>query len=82
MRAFTLVVDLWSREPLYEQLARILRGKIDSGEFPPGSKIPSETALHQTYDLARGTVRRALEILREEGKIVTFPGRGSFVPPA
>jgi len=75
------VVDLWSREPLHEQLANLLRKKISDGEFPPGSKIPSETALHQSYDLARGTVRKALEILREEGKIVTFPGRGSFVPP-
>lgn len=75
------MVDLWSREPLHEQLANELRRKIDKGEFKPGQRIPSETALHQTYDLARGTVRRALDILREEGKIVTFPGRGSFVPP-
>lgn len=75
------MVDLWSREPLHEQLADLLREKITSGEYPPGTKIPSETALHQTYDLARGTVRKALEILREEGRIVTFPGRGSFVPP-
>lgn len=65
-----------------EQLAAILRAKIDKGEFAPGTKLPSETALHQTYDVARNTVRRALAILRAEGKIVTFDGRGSFVPPA
>lgn len=75
------MVDLWRPEPLAEQLAAILRAKIESGELAPGAKLPSETALHQTYDVARNTVRRALAILRDEGKIVTFDGRGSFVPP-
>lgn len=75
------MVDLWRAEPLYEQLAAILRGKIESGEWPPGHKIPSELALQQTYDVGRGTVRKALAQLRQEGKIVTFDGRGSFVPP-
>lgn len=75
------MVDLWRNEPLYEQLAAILRKKIDDGEWAPGTRIPSETALVQTYDVARNTVRRALALLREEGKIVTFDGRGSFVPP-
>lgn len=75
------MIDLWRHEPLSQQLAAILREKIDKGEIKPGQKIPSETALVQTYDVARGTVRRALNILREEGKIVTFPGRGSYVPP-
>lgn len=75
------MVDLWRPEPLFEQLAAILRAKIDSGEWPPGHRLPSELALQQTYDVGRGTVRRALAHLREEGKIVTFDGRGSFVPP-
>ena len=70
------MIDLWRPEPLSQQLAAILREKIDKGEFKPGQKIPSETALMQIHDVARGTVRRALEILRDEGKIVTFPGRG------
>lgn len=76
------MVDLWRPEPLAEQLAGILREKIDKGEYAPGTKLPSEAALHQTYDVARNTVRRALAILRAEGRIVTFDGRGSFVPPA
>lgn len=76
------MVDLWRAEPLYEQLAAILRGKIESGEWPPGHKIPSELALQQIYDVGRGTVRKALAQLRDEGHIVTFDGRGSFVPPA
>lgn len=76
------MVDIWRAEPLHEQLAAILRAQIDKGELAPGARLPSETALQQTYDVARGTVRRALEMLRQEGRIVTFDGRGSFVPPA
>lgn len=76
------MVDLWRAEPLHEQLAAILRAQIDKGELQPGQRLPSELALQQTYDLARGTVRRALKLLRDEGKIVTYLGRGSFVPPA
>ncbi|MFE9203221.1 GntR family transcriptional regulator [Micromonospora sp. NPDC007230] len=38
-------------------------------------------ALAQTYDVARGTVRAALDALREEGRVVTFTGRGTFGTP-
>lgn len=76
------MVDLWRPDPLFEQLAEILRAKIESGEWGPGHRLPSELALMQTYDVGRGTVRKALGLLRDKGAIVTFDGRGSFVPPA
>ncbi|MEO3922904.1 GntR family transcriptional regulator [Micromonosporaceae bacterium B7E4] len=52
-----------------------------SGEWPPGHKLPGEVTLAQTYAVARGTVRAALDVLREEGRVVTFTGRGTFVTP-
>ena len=76
------MIDLWSREPLFEQLAAVLRGKIDSGEWPPGHKLPGEARIAQEYDVARGTGRAALDLRRQEGRSVTVTGRGSFVPPA
>ncbi|WP_326555470.1 GntR family transcriptional regulator [Micromonospora sp. NBC_01813] len=60
---------------------RVLRARIDSGEWPPGHKLPGEVTLAQTYDVARGTVRAALDVLRAEGRVVTFTGRGTFVTP-
>lgn len=76
------MIDRESGVPLYRQLANLLRAKIDSGEFLPGKLLPSELALQQTYGLARDTVRQALDLLREEGRVLTSPGRGTYVAPA
>jgi GntR family transcriptional regulator len=73
------MIDRESGRPLYQQLADILRSKINDGSYPPGKLIPSETFLQQEYDLARDTVRAALDILREEELVVTYPGRGTAV---
>jgi GntR family transcriptional regulator len=73
-------------EPKYAQLAAILRERIRGGELAPGDPVPSETELEQEYELARGTIRKAIAVLRDEGLIVTTKGKGSWVtdtqPPA
>lgn len=65
--------------PLYTQLADILREMIAKGEFQPRSPLPSESYLQQEQGIARGTVRTAIGILRDEGLVVTISGRGTFV---
>jgi GntR family transcriptional regulator len=75
------MIDPWSPRSFAEQVADVLRLKIDSGEWPPGHKLPGEVTLAQTYDVARGTVPAALDLLRAEGRVVTFTGRGTFVTP-
>ncbi len=71
-----------SSEPPWRQLYRLLKARIDSGELPPGARLPSILALADEYDLAPVTVRKALAALRDEGLIVTQPGWGTFVPEA
>ncbi|MDG4820161.1 GntR family transcriptional regulator [Micromonospora sp. WMMD956] len=65
--------------PLYQQLASMLRGQIQSGELAPGDRFPTEGELSDRYDTSRNTVRLALDVLRNEGLIVSQRGRGSFV---
>jgi GntR family transcriptional regulator len=72
-------VDHFSTTPLYEQLAGSLRDAITSGDFGKREMLPSETSLMQEHDVSRGTVRRALQILRDEGLVITLPGRSSYV---
>jgi GntR family transcriptional regulator len=73
------MIDRESGTPLYQQLAAIIRARIQDGTYPVGKLLPSESYLQQEYGLARDTVRAALDVLREEGRVVTYPERGSAV---
>lgn len=64
---------------LHAQLSDILREKIYSKEWGVGSKIPSEHALMSRFGLSRGTVRRSLKSLVDEGLLVQRHGKGTFV---
>ena len=72
-------IDQASYEPVYRQLARILRDRIQSGELRPGDPLPSESTLAQTFDVGRDAVRDALALLRSEGLVVTTRGVGTVV---
>lgn len=65
--------------PKWRQLADRIAARIESGELAPGDPIPSETVLEAEYGLARGTIRKAVAALRDEGVIVTTRGKGSYV---
>jgi GntR family transcriptional regulator len=71
-------IDYEAPEPPHKQIAAWLRGRIHSGEFPLGRKIPSESDIVQETGVARSTARRAIALLREEGVIFTVQGRGSY----
>lgn len=73
------MVNRSSATPPWQQLADILRARITSGELQPGDRIPSVVSLGQEYDLAAGTVRKALLQLQREGLVVSRVGWGSFV---
>lgn len=62
----------------YIDLMEELRSKILSGETLPGEKLPSENELSKAYSVSRQTVRKALQILQEEGYIYAEHGRGTF----
>jgi GntR family transcriptional regulator len=74
-------IDRYADEPLYAQLAGILRRKIQSGGLARLDPLPSESTLTQEYDVSRDTVRRAMAILREEGLVFTVAQRGTYVGP-
>lgn len=67
------------RSPMYIQLREVIRGKIETGEYPPGTAIPSENQLSETYGLNRLSVRNALEALENEGLLQSVQGKGVFV---
>jgi DNA-binding transcriptional MocR family regulator len=68
------VIDPSARRPLYRQLADDLHQRIASGEFPPGSSLPSEPDLGTAYGLGLQTVRNAIDLLVLRGLVVKRHG--------
>jgi hypothetical protein len=63
----------------YAALAAALRTRVVAGEWPPGSALPAEQTLSAEHGVALGTLRRALELLADQGLIERIHGRGTFV---
>jgi len=72
-------IDHGAPEPLYQQLADLLRGQIERGELPPRTAIPSLVKLAADYEVSVITVRKAFQVLKDERLIITVSGRGTFV---
>lgn len=75
-------LDPHSGQPLYRQLADVLRGMITSGRLETGAYLPPEERLAHDYAVGRDTVRDALALLRYEGLIETVRGKPSRVREA
>jgi GntR family transcriptional regulator len=65
--------------PRYAQLADVFRQRIARNRWPPGTKLPTLEALMQEFDVARVTVRQAMELLARDGLVSAERGRGTFV---
>lgn len=81
-------MDHRSQEPVYLQIAGIIRGRIETGRasgretgksYPPGAPVPSIERIRQETGCAVMTIRRAMAVLEEEGQIIIVPGKGTFV---
>ena len=68
--------------PPHRHIAAWLRTRIEAGEFRPGEDpLPSEKDLVGLFGVARDTARRSIQVLRDEGLVVTVPQRGTYVVP-
>jgi GntR family transcriptional regulator len=65
--------------PRHLQIQRVLRWRIEAGEWDGGRPIPTEMELLTEFGVSRTTIREALGVLTREGLIVRHRGRGSFV---
>jgi hypothetical protein len=74
-----VTVDHRDPTPLYVQLAAVIRAMITTGQLATDDLVPSESYLQQTHGVSRVTVRKAIEVLRNEGLVYTLPPRGTYV---
>lgn len=68
-----------TRLPLSLKIKYILRTRLERGEWPIGTQIPTLPELIQEYGVSRATIRAALDELAREGLIERTRGKGTFV---
>ncbi|WAH35625.1 trehalose operon repressor [Alicyclobacillus dauci] len=62
-----------------QRIYDVLAANIQNGTYKPNSKLPSEHDLIAQYDVSRGTIRTALDMLSQDGYIQRLKGKGSIV---
>src|SRR6478736_2775198 len=67
------------RSALADQVIAQLRNQITTGEWPVGSRIPTETQLVEQLGVARNTVREAVRALAHNGLLDIRQGSGTYV---
>lgn len=74
-----MTVDLLGPDPIYQQIAAVIRRRIADGTYAPNRAIPSELTLCEEFEVSRNTVRAAVRLLGEEGATRTVRGKGTYV---
>ena len=65
--------------PIYMQVVDYLRENIASGAWEQASKIPSEVELMSTLGVSRGSIKKAISKLVDEGLLEQIQGKGTYV---
>jgi GntR family transcriptional regulator len=78
-QTWIMSIDREGPVPPYRQIADDLRARIASGEIAPGRRIPTMVELEATYQVARDTIRKATQVLKDEGLVKTVSGMGIYV---
>ncbi|MCJ8500633.1 PLP-dependent aminotransferase family protein [Desulfatitalea alkaliphila] len=68
-----------SKQPLYAQIAAVIKARIVEGLYKPGEKIPPIRQLTETFGVNKATVHKAFECLKQEGVLENRVGSGSYV---
>lgn len=65
--------------PVYVRVYKKLKTEIEKGTYPAGTFLPKENELEEIYEVSRTTVRKAVKLLKEEGRLEVHQGCGTVV---
>lgn len=66
-------------QPKYQRIYEQIKRRLDDGTWPVGHQLPSELTLAKDFGASYMTVRQAVRILVEQGRVLRVQGRGTFV---
>lgn len=72
-------IDYAKREPIYEQIVKEFEKQITLGLLPKGHQIPSVRTLAFDLGINPNTVKKAYDILEENGLIISKSTKGTFI---
>jgi GntR family transcriptional regulator len=75
-------MDLDRSVPVWPQVADELRRRMDAGNPKPGERFPGTVAIAAEFDVSQSTAQKAVKALRDEGRVRTVLGTGSYVADA
>lgn len=65
--------------PVFLKISDDIAEKIKNKQFAGGSRLPAERALAEAYKVSRMTLRQAISVLVNQGKLIRKPGSGTYV---
>lgn len=74
-----MIINNSSQKPIYEQIIEQIKVMILKGELKADTMLPSVRSLSKEQKISALTVKKAYDLLEQEGFIVTVQGKGSFV---
>ncbi len=74
-----IVINATSMTPIYEQIADRIRALVKNGELKAGEPLDSVRGLARRCAISALTVKKAYDVLEQEGLVVTVQGKGTFV---
>lgn len=75
----TILISHASKTPVYQQVAGQIRQAMLKGELSEGEMLPSVRSLSSDLSVSVITIKKAYDLLEEQGLVVTQAGRGTFV---
>ena len=71
--------DITDARPLQLRIADEIRAQIETGRLPPGIQLPTLDELAEQYECSLAASRKAVDLLKQQGLVVSRQGRGNFV---
>ena len=74
-----IIINNSSMVPIYEQVVSQIKNMIIEKELKEGEALPSVRSMAAELKISALTVKKAYDLLEEEGFVTTVHGKGTFV---
>lgn len=75
----TIIITNTSKTPVYLQIAQQMREALLRGDLKEGDILPSVRMLSSDLGVSVITIKKAYDLLEEQGLTITHPGKGTYV---